>query len=165
MPLLLPGIVLGVSMMELALRSPIPLYGTLAIIVIAFVNRYMPYGMRYAFSGALQIHRELEEAASVSGAGTLTTLRRVVAPLLLPALAAGWLFVFLNAAKELTIPLVLAGPRSQTMSAAIYTYTQIPGGDLPALRLVVIAIMIALVALVASEWLARRAGSRAYGLE
>ncbi|WP_343712540.1 iron ABC transporter permease [Inquilinus sp.] len=120
MPLLLPGIVLGVSMMELALRSPIPLYGTLAIIVIAFVNRYMPYGMRYAFSGALQIHRELEEAASVSGAGTLTMLRRVVAPLLLPALAAGWLFVFLNAAKELTIPLVLAGPRSQTMSAAIF---------------------------------------------
>lgn len=120
MPLLLPGIVLGVSMMELALRSPIPLYGTLAIIVIAFVNRYMPYGMRYAFSGALQIHRELEEAANVSGAGTLTTLRRVVAPLLLPAMAAGWLFIFLNAAKELTIPLVLAGPRSQTMSAAIF---------------------------------------------
>lgn len=120
MPLLLPGIVLGVSMMELALRSPIPLYGTLAIIIIAFVNRYMPYGMRYAFSGALQIHRELEEAANVSGAGTLTVLRRIVAPLLLPAMAAGWLFIFLNAAKELTIPLVLAGPHSQTMSAAIF---------------------------------------------
>ncbi|WP_395675679.1 ABC transporter permease [Inquilinus sp.] len=120
MPLLLPGIVLGVSMMELALRSPIPLYGTLAIIIIAFVNRYMPYGMRYAFSGALQIHRELEEAANVAGAGTLTVLRRIVAPLLLPAMAAGWLFIFLNAAKELTIPLVLAGPHSQTMSAAIF---------------------------------------------
>ncbi|MBL8688056.1 MAG: iron ABC transporter permease [Rhodospirillaceae bacterium] len=120
MPLLLPGIVLGVAMMEIALRSPVPLYGTLAIIVIAFVVRYMPYGMRYAFSGVLQIHRELEEAAGVAGASTLTVLRRIVAPLLSPAIAAGWLFIFLNAAKELSIPILLSGPNTQTMAVAIF---------------------------------------------
>jgi molybdate transport system permease protein len=54
---------------------------------------------------------------------------------------------------------------TQTISAAIYTYTQIPNGDAMAARLVVIAIVIALVALIASGWLARRAGARAYGLE
>ncbi|MCC6197904.1 MAG: iron ABC transporter permease [Burkholderiales bacterium] len=120
LPLLLPGIVLGVALMELALRSPIPIYGTLWVIVFAFVIRYMPYGMRYTFSGVLQIHRELEEAAHVAGASTLIALRRIVVPLLLPALAAGWLFVFLNAARELSIPVLLAGPDSQTMAVAIY---------------------------------------------
>jgi iron(III) transport system permease protein len=120
MPLLLPGIVLGVSMMELALRSPVPLYGTLWIIVLAFIVRYMPFGMRYAFSGVLQIHRELEEASSVAGAGIFTTLRRIIAPLLMPAIASGWLFIFLNAAKELSIPVLLSGPNSQTMAVAIF---------------------------------------------
>jgi iron(III) transport system permease protein len=120
MPLLLPGIVLGVSMMELALRSPVPLYGTLSIIVIAFIVRYMPYGMRYSFSGVLQIHRELEEAANVAGASLLVTLRRIVAPLLMPAMVSGWLFIFLNAAKELSIAILLSGPNSQTMAVAIF---------------------------------------------
>lgn len=120
MPLLLPGIVLGVSMMELALRSPVPLYGTLSIIVIAFIVRYMPYGMRYSFSGVLQIHRGLEEASSVAGASLLVTLRRIVAPLLMPAMVSGWLFIFLNAAKELSIAILLSGPNSQTMAVAIF---------------------------------------------
>jgi len=120
LPLLLPGIVLSVALMEIALRSPVPIYGTLWVIVFAFIIRYMPYGMRYTFTGVLQIHRELEEAAHVAGASTFEALRRVVIPLLLPALAAGWLFVFLNAARELSIPILLAGPDSQTMAVAIY---------------------------------------------
>lgn len=120
MPLLLPGIVLGVAMMELALRTPLPLYGTIGILILAFFVRYMPFGMRYSFTGVLQIHRELEEAAAVSGAGMATTMRRVLLPLLLPALAAGWLFVFLNAAKELSLAILLAGPKSQTMAVAIF---------------------------------------------
>jgi iron(III) transport system permease protein len=120
MPLLIPGIVLGVSMMQIALRSPIPLYGTFWIIIIAYVVCFMPYGMRYTFSGVLQIHRELEEAANVAGAGALVTLRRIVAPLLLPALVSGWLLIFLNAGRELSIAVVLAGPKTQTMSVAIF---------------------------------------------
>lgn len=68
----------------------------------------------------LQIHRELEEAAYVAGASTLGTLRRITGPLLLPALASGWLFIFLNAAKELSIAVLLAGPSSQTMAVAIF---------------------------------------------
>src|SRR5436853_111981 len=72
-PLVFPGIVLGVAMMEISLRSPIPLYGTLWVIMLAFLIRYMPYGMRYAYAGVLQIHRELEEAAGVAGASPLGT--------------------------------------------------------------------------------------------
>ncbi len=118
-PIVFPGIVVGVALLILSLRLPIPLYGTLAVIVLAFVIRFLPYGMRYAHSGVMQIHRELEEAAGVSGAGQLTILRRIVFPLLLPALMSGWLFIFLIGANELSMSVLLAGPRTQVMSVAM----------------------------------------------
>ena len=119
-PLVFPGLVLGVALLELALRSPVPVYGTLWLVSAAFVVRYMPYGMRYAYAGATQIHAELEQAAMVSGASVPQMLRRIMAPLMAPALASGWLFVFLIAAKEMSVPLVLAGPDSQTIAVAIF---------------------------------------------
>jgi iron(III) transport system permease protein len=119
-PLVFPGLVLGVAVMQVFLRLPIPLYGTLGILIWAFVINYLPYGMRYSSSGMLQIHRELEEAAAVCGASALTRLRRIVAPLLAPALMAGWLFVFLMATRVLSLAILLAGPRSQTMAVAMF---------------------------------------------
>ena len=89
--------------MQLFLRIPIPIYGTLGILIWAFVINYLPYGMRYSSSGMLQIHRELEEAAAICGASPLTRLRRIVAPLLAPALLAGWLFIFLMSARVLSL--------------------------------------------------------------
>jgi iron(III) transport system permease protein len=106
--------------MQLFLHLPIPLYGTLGILIWAFVINYLPYGMRYCSSGLLQIHRELEESAQMCGASPFVRLRRVVAPLLAPALLAGWLFVFLMATRVLSLPILLAGPRSQTMAVALY---------------------------------------------
>jgi iron(III) transport system permease protein len=91
-PLVFPGIVLGVAMIQLFLAAPFPIYGTIAAFVVAFAIRYLPYGMRYASSGILQIHPELEEAAGVAGGSLLLTLRRVVIPLTRPAILSGWLF-------------------------------------------------------------------------
>jgi len=119
-PLVFPGLVLGVAVMQLALTIPLPIYGTLGILIWAFVINYLPYGMRYAGAGMLQIHRELEEAAAICGASALDRLRRVVAPLLAPALLGGWLFIFLMAARVLSLPVLLAGPRSQTMAVAMF---------------------------------------------
>jgi iron(III) transport system permease protein len=119
-PLVFPGLVLGVAVMQVFLHLPIPLYGTIGILIWAFVINYLPYGMRYSSSGMLQIHRELEEAAAVCGASALTRLRRIVAPLLAPALVAGWLFIFLMATRVLSLAILLAGPRSQTMAVAMF---------------------------------------------
>jgi iron(III) transport system permease protein len=119
-PLVFPGLVLGVAVMQVFLHVPIPLYGTIGILIWAFVISYLPYGMRYSSSGMLQIHRELEEAAAVCGASALTRLWRIVAPLLAPALVAGWLFIFLMAARVLSLAILLAGPRSQTMAVAMF---------------------------------------------
>lgn len=120
LPMLLPGIVLSVAMMDLALRSPIRLYSTLTILVIAFVVHYLPYGMRYVFSGVLQLHKELEECAGVCGASPLVVLRRVIIPLLMPSILAGWLFIFLNASRELSTAVILAGPDTKTIAVAIF---------------------------------------------
>lgn len=119
-PLVFPGIVLGVGVMQLFLNMPIGLYGTIWIIVWAFVINYMPYGVRYSFAGMLQVHRELEEAAAVSGAAPLTGFRRIVLPLLSPSLIAGWLFIFLLATRVLSLPVLLSGPSSQTMAVAMF---------------------------------------------
>jgi iron(III) transport system permease protein len=119
-PLVFPGIVLGVGVMQLFLTVPIGVYGTIWIIVWAFVINYMPYGVRYSFAGMLQVHRELEEAAAVSGASSVTGFRRVVIPLLSPSLIAGWLFIFLLATRVLSLPVLLSGPSSQTMAVAMF---------------------------------------------
>ena len=119
-PIVFPGIVVGVALMIIALRLPIPLYGTLAIIMLAFLIRYLPYGMRYAHSGVMQIHRELEEGAGVAGASQFTILRRVVLPLLVPAMTSGWVFIFLLGANELSMSVLLASPKTQVMAVAMF---------------------------------------------
>jgi iron(III) transport system permease protein len=142
MPLVFPGLVLGIALLEIGLRFPIPIYGTLWLIGLAFVIRYMPYGMRYAYSGVMQIHSELEQAASVSGANIRESLRLIVAPLLIPALTSGWLFIFLIAAKEMSLPLLLAGPSSQTISVAMFDlWANGQGGEVAALGLMWVTFM------------------------
>lgn len=143
LPLIFPGIVMGVALMQIYLRLPIPIYGTLWAIIIAYLIRYMPYGMRYSFSGVLQVHRELEEAATVSGATVYSALRRVIAPLLSPALVAAWIFIFLICAKELAVAVLLAGPHSQVIAVAMLDlWVNGQGGELAAFGLVWTAVMV-----------------------
>ena len=115
----------------------LPLDGTLGILVWAFVINYLPYGMRYAAAGMLQIHHELEEAAAVCGASPLTRLVRIVAPLLAPALLAGWLFIFLMAARVLALAVLLSGPHSQVVAVVLFDlWSNGQGTELAALGLV-----------------------------
>ena len=119
LPLVLPGVVLGVAILVLYLRSPIPVYGTIWIFVIAYVTTYLPYGLRYAHPGILRIHPELEESAELSGAGWGTVFSRIVVPLMLPALFAGWIFVFLLSIRELSVAALLYTPRSPVIATAM----------------------------------------------
>jgi molybdate transport system permease protein len=112
------------------------------------------------------IDRRLEDAAATLGASRLAVFATVTLPLALPGLIAGFVLCFAKALGEFgaTITFVSNIPgETQTISAAIYTFTQVPGGDAAAGRLVLVAIVISLVALVVSEWLARRAGMRFHG--
>jgi iron(III) transport system permease protein len=161
-PLVFPGIVLGVAVMQIFLHLPLPLYGTLWVIIWAFVISFMPYGMRYNYAGMLQIHSELEEAAGVAGASALTTLRRIVLPLLAPTLVAGWLFIFLLGARVLSLAILLAGPKSQTMAVAMYDLiSNGQGTELAALGLMWTAFMTVIAT--AFHFFSRHSAPGAYG--
>jgi molybdate transport system permease protein len=112
------------------------------------------------------IDRRLEDAAATLGANRMWLFLTVTLPLALPGIIAGMMLAFARALGEFgaTITFVSNIPgETQTISAAIYTLTQVPGGDAAALSLVIVAIFISLAALIASEWFARRAHSRMHG--
>jgi molybdate transport system permease protein len=113
------------------------------------------------------VDRKFEDAAATLGASGLWCFATVTLPLALPGVIAGMVLCFAKALGEFgaTITFVSNIPgETQTISAAIYTLTQVPGGDAQALKLVVIAIVISLVALIVSEWFGRRAGARVHGV-
>ena len=84
LPLAFPGLVLGLAILVFYLHVDIGVYGTLWILLIAYVTRFLPYGMRASTAAMVQVHRELEESAAMSGAAWLATFRHVVLPLLKP---------------------------------------------------------------------------------
>ena len=112
------------------------------------------------------IDRRLEDAASTLGANHIWSFATVTLPLALPGIIAGAMLAFARALGEFgaTITFVSNIPgETQTISAAIYTLTQIPDGDTAAFQLVIVAVIISVAALVASEWFARRATARLHG--
>jgi iron(III) transport system permease protein len=137
-PLVFPGIVMGVAILKTYLALPVPIYGTLWILVFAFTTRYLPYALRFCYSGLLGIHRELEEGAAASGATWLQTARSIVIPLTLPALFAGWIYIFLITIRDLGIALLLYSPGSQVISVTIWElWENGHTGELAAFSLVV----------------------------
>jgi molybdate transport system permease protein len=113
------------------------------------------------------IDRRLEDAAATLGANRTWLFLTVTLPLALPGVIAGMVLAFARALGEFgaTITFVSNIPgETQTISAAIYTLTQVPGGDRAALQLVIVAVIISLAALIASEWFARRATARLHGV-
>lgn len=120
LPLVFPSIVLGLSMLELFLRLPFPLYGTVWSIIFACTINYLPYGMRYSYAGIIQVHTELEEASAMSGATQFNTFRRVVAPLISPALVTCSLFIFLLVVRGVSLPIMLSGPDNHIVAVTLF---------------------------------------------
>jgi iron(III) transport system permease protein len=132
LPLVLPGIVLGIAVLiEFLHVRFIPIYGTIWIMVFAFLIRYLPYGLRFCYAGIVSVHHELEESARTSGARTFTMLWRIVLPLTLPAVAAIWIYVFLNSIRDLSLPVMLAGPQNQLIAIVILELWE--NGEVPEL--------------------------------
>jgi len=178
LPLVLPPVVTG-YMLLLTMGRRGPIGGFLADnFGIVFSFRWTGAALACAVMGfpllvrAIRLSIEaadvkLEQAASTLGAGPFSVFFTVTLPLALPGILAGMVLCFAKALGEFgaTITFVSNIPgETQTISAAIYTYTQAPGGDGPALRLTIIAVVVALAALIVSEWFARRAGARIQGV-
>jgi iron(III) transport system permease protein len=146
MPLVVPGLVLGVALLFVYLRSPVPIYGTLWILFIAYLTRYMPYGMRYASTSMYQIAGDLEESAQVSGASWWQQFRRVTLPLLMPGLIAGWIYIVIVSVRELSSSILLYSPGNEVLSIVIWE--QWENGqftELAALGILMIVLLVVLV--------------------
>ena len=92
--------------------------------LIAYVTRFMPYGLRYATTSLAQIHGELEECAAMCGASWLMSFRRVVLPLLKPGLMAGWIYIVIVSVRELSSSILLYSPGTEVLSIVIWELWQ-----------------------------------------
>lgn len=146
-PLAMPGLVLGVALIFIYLRSPLPIYGTLVILFIAYVTRYLPYGMRYSGSSLAQVGAELEESAKMSGATWRDSFRRIVLPLMAPGLVAGWIYVVVVSVRELSSSILLYSQSTRVLSVTIWEFWQNgQTGVLAALGVCMVVVLMALVA-------------------
>ena len=120
-PITIPGIVMGMALILLYVAFPIPIYGTIWVLLIAYVTRFIPYGMRSASGAIMQIHSELEEAAAASGASWWETFKRVTLPLLRPGFAAGWIYICIVSFREFSTSVLLATGESRVLSILLFT--------------------------------------------
>jgi len=120
LPMVFPGIVLGLAIMIFYLYFDIGVYGTLWIILIAYLTRFLPYGIRYNTTSMLQIHKELEESAAMSGASWGHTFRRIILPLLKPGMVAGWIYIVIVSIRELSTSILLYSPGTEVISIVIW---------------------------------------------
>ncbi len=146
LPWAFPGTALAIGLLWAYVRIPLPIYGTLWILLIAYVTRFMPYGLRAATSTVMQIHKELEEASFVCGGGFWTTFRRIVFPLMRPGLVAGWILLATIFMREFSLSLFLYTPSSEPVGPLLY-FLWLDGmtGPLGALGILVSAVSMVLV--------------------
>jgi iron(III) transport system permease protein len=157
LPLGIPGVISGLAFFLLFIGTP--LYGTLALLVLAFLARFIAYGTRLMQAAQVQIHAELEEAALVSGVSYLRAFLRVNLRLLLPAFFNGWLWVLVHAARDFTTPLMVASASSLLASNLIFGRYQ--DGKFPesAAMMVVLVIFNSCLVFGGRKWLVRALSS------
>jgi len=160
LPHAVPNIVFGFAVLLFTLfvlKNAIPVYGTIWILLFVFVIARLSYATRMTNASLIQIHKDLDEAARVSGASSAATLRHVILPLLAPTLGYAWLWIALLVYRELTLAVLLTTRENLTLPVLVWNLWANGGlGPAAALTLVLMALMIPIVALY--WWLMRRRG-------
>jgi iron(III) transport system permease protein len=118
-PLTMPGPVIAVAMLWAYLHEPFVLYGTLWILLVAYVTHYLPYGVRTITSSFHQVSPELERAASACGASRLAGFRDILFPLVRSGILAGWMLMFVSMIRELSSSIFLFVPGTETTAVTM----------------------------------------------
>ena len=118
-PQAVPRLVFGLAMLWAWINIPIPIYGTLWLLAIAYFTVFMPLGLRTIAGVVMQVDKSLEECARVCGAGWGYQMRTITLPLLKPGLIAAWLLIFIASVRELGVSVFLMGPNSKVVAPAI----------------------------------------------
>ena len=122
LPFGVPGIVLGLGLLWAYAYLPIPLYGTLAVIIIAFVTRFLPYSTETIGGQMVQIDKSLEEAAWVSGATRLASVRRILLPLVAPSVQGAYFLLFMAFFREISSAILLYTAATSLISIQIWSF-------------------------------------------
>jgi iron(III) transport system permease protein len=145
-PWAFPGTALAIGLLWTYVYVPLPIYGTLWILLIAYITRFLPYGLRAMTSTVVQIHGDLPEASMACGAGFVTTFRRVLLPLLRPGFIAGWIILATIYLREFSTSIFLYSPGSEPLGPLLYHF-YVDGnlGPMCSLALIVSAVCITLI--------------------
>jgi iron(III) transport system permease protein len=145
-PVAVPGIVLGVGLFLSYTRPPFVLYGTLWILLIAFLTINLPSAYQQLQAAFATIHPELEDASRILGATRLQSLLQITAPLLRTGVIATWCFIFIGVMRELSAAIVLFTSQTKVLSVLIYDLNE--SGDLAAISVLGIAMLVITFAVV-----------------
>jgi iron(III) transport system permease protein len=160
----IPGIVIALAFIFVYLQEPfrsLQLYGTVWIISLALITQYVAFTTRATNAAITQVHKELEEAARISGVGRITTLMRVTLPLILPSFAAAWIWVAAHAVRAFSVPLMLASEDNLTLSVILWNIWD----EQNALTLAAALGVILIASLALLTFLGRRFIVRAFSME
>jgi iron(III) transport system permease protein len=155
-PFALPGSVIGVAMILAWSNPPVGpvLYGTIWILLVAYIMRYMAFGLQTTRATLAQIHDSLEEAARAAGAGPMRSLRDITLPLLRPGMVAGWILIFVSAFNELTVSVLIWTSGAETIGVWIFLM-QDSGHTGRAAALAVLTLPVILILYLLMRWFAR----------
>jgi iron(III) transport system permease protein len=120
MPVGIPITGFAVALLYAWIQAPIPIYGTIWILFVAYMTMEIPYGMRASSSALRQIDEELEGASRMCGGSWLHTMRKIVLPLMKPGLMAGWVMIFVSSFRESTASILLQSYGNEVFSIVLY---------------------------------------------
>ncbi len=145
-PVAIPGIVLGVGLFLSYARPPLVLYGTLWILLIAFITIALPAAYQQLQSAFRSVHTDLEDASRILGSTRLNTLWRITAPLLRTSVIATWCFIFVGVIRELSAAIMLFTSETKVISVLIFDLNE--SGDLGAISVLGILMLVVTFAVV-----------------
>jgi iron(III) transport system permease protein len=148
-PVAIPGIVLAVGLFLSYTHPPLVLYGTLAIIFLAYVTKEMPVGYQQISAALKSVHPELEDASRIFGATRLRALVDITAPLIRNGVIATWILIFIGSIRELSATILLFTARTKTVSVTMFDLRESNDwGPIAVLSITMLAITFAMIALI-----------------
>ena len=153
-PWAFPGTALAIGLLWTYVYAPLPIYGTLWILLIGYITRFLPYGLRAMTSTIVQIHDDLEDASKACGAGFLVTFRRILLPLMRPGFIAGWIILATIYLREFSMSVFLYSPGSEPIGPLLYHF-YVDGNYGPMCSLAIVVSIISTVLIVAARRLGK----------
>jgi iron(III) transport system permease protein len=157
-PWAFPGTALAIGLLWTYVYIPLPIYGTLWILLIGYITRFLPYGLRTMTSTIIQLHDDLQQASMVCGASFLTTFRRILLPLLRPGFIAGWIILATIFLREFSTSIFLYSPGAEPLGPLLYHF-YVDGNLGPMCSLALIVSVVCIVLIVIARKLGNVTGS------